>query len=115
MAGLSGSHAGQHGRDPMQYAADIHVDHAVPFIDLDLMERRESMMPALFTSTSTDAKGGERFDVSEAGDVDRAACDNAAGFPNLRSNFFQPILAARAKDHSGTSAGQRACSCFSDA
>src|SRR6476660_1962156 len=57
------------------------------------------MMPALFTSTSTDAKGGERFDVSEAGDVDRAACRNAAGFPNLRSNLFQPILAARAKDH----------------
>jgi hypothetical protein len=97
----------------VQDAADVHVNHAVPFVDFKFVQRRkwhdagvvheDVDGPEFFLGESR-----ERFHILEAGDVERSAFGRAAGWADFGDDAFQTIGAAGAEKNFGAFASEKA-------
>src|SRR5690606_40971378 len=76
-------HARQHGGHAMQHAADVDVDHAVPFVDLQRGHGRQRHDPGVVdddvdAAVELQREIGEGLHVGALCDVDGAVFDLAA-------------------------------------
>ena len=102
MATVLGLEAGQGGGDAVQHAADVDVDHPVPFLDLHTVEARQRHQPGIADQHVDAAKfrfgcGNEGLDIGAVGDVERAEGDRAAGSIEFVGKRCQPVGAAGAQ------------------
>ncbi len=114
MSRLAISHPGQHGRDAMQHAANVDVDHSIPLVDLEFVQWRERhdarvVDQDIHTTMLGLRKINEGAHVAEVGHVERLKINRSAGSTDFAGELFPSIGAARAEHHErATLAYQRA-------
>ncbi|MNL09442.1 hypothetical protein D3C87_1302020 [compost metagenome] len=113
-------HAGQNRGDTVQHAADVHVDHPVPFVQLQRRQRGQGHHASVVhddVHLPVDALGmlDEGVHVLGRGNVQRAIIRHAPLCPNILNQLFQPVGAARAGQHAVALGGQQPRRGFADA
>jgi hypothetical protein len=113
-------HQRQHGGDAVEDAADVDVDHLVPFVDFQRFERRERHQAGVVDddidmAVLFDGDGDEGLHVFEAGDIERGELDGAAFAAQLGGDVFEAVGAACADDDVVAAAGEQAGGGFADA
>jgi len=107
------------GRDAMQYAPDIDVDHSIPFVDLQLVQQRKGheariadkyIEPTEPVLCSID----ECSEIRALGDVDRHRFRLPATATDLGGEPFEHIEATCSKHHRSSAFRKMLCRRFTN-
>src|SRR3954451_6764004 len=111
---------GERSRDAIEHALDVDVDHAIPLVDLELVEGRERHQAGV-VDEHVQAPKALPDEVDEGGhlltarDIKGLVLDLAAMMANVGRERLQPLGAARAQDDGCTALGEQARGGLSDA
>ncbi|MNP00326.1 hypothetical protein D3C76_921150 [compost metagenome] len=107
----------QCGRDAIQYALDVDIDHTIPLVGAQLRNRRDRHQPCVVdhyidATEYLDCLGNQRRQVLLACHIGRMGNRLAACSGDLRDNRVQTVLAPGAKHHKGAERRQMTRRCF---
>src|SRR6266568_5264677 len=109
----------QCGRDAMKHAPDVDIDHAVPFIDLQLVKQRKRHQARIADENIELTEPvlrplDERGNVVAPGDVKLQRFGLAARLLELCGDRLQPVIPSRAQHHLGALRSEVTRSSFTD-
>ena len=112
-------HPRQYGGDPVQHAADVDVDHPVPFVDLERRERRQRHHASVVDQDVDAAElelgeVHEGVNIIEVDNIERSIADEAAGALDLVRKAFQPVRPSSAKHDACAMLGEHSGGPFAD-
>ncbi len=113
-------HRRQHGGDAVQHAADVDVDHAVPFVHPQRGHRGQRHHAGIVddhvdASETFERMGGEGLDVRAARHVQRPGLGDAAARRDVGHDALEPVGAAGAQQHRGAAVREQPRRGFADA
>jgi hypothetical protein len=114
VAGLLALHLRQRGGDAVEHASEVHVDHAIPVLDFQALERgmrhQARVVEHHVDATVGLHRGVDQFlHLGAVGDVGADRDGLVASFCQLSHERMQAVGAARAEYDAGTLSGQQAC------
>ena len=120
VARLPGPHVGQDGGDAVEHASDVHVNHAVPLVNLEFVQGREWHYAGVVDDhidlpEALQREIGEGLHVGEVGHVERAVFRCAAIGADLGGDLLEAVGAAGAEYDAGALAGEKAGGSLADA
>jgi hypothetical protein len=111
---------GQDGGDAVKHAADVYINHAIPLLNLEFVQRRQRHYAGIVDNhvdlpECFQREIGEPLHVGELGHVERAVFCCPTGGANLGSDFLEAVSPARAKNDAVPLAGEEAGGGLADA